>query len=229
MSTTQLKRGGAHEKSFEDICPNYGLKVVKQWGSGNKNKKNNCDADFTVEIVNLKMFETIVTNKKFKTGQLLTVSCKTEKGAFTLANLGTGPSSGLYKRLLNEEENNELIMYNNEMKAYKESIGNEKRWSEVGNDKKDFIFELHMLFNYLLFQNRKSQEILYDWLEERQSDLKYVGNKLYLQNSKKIPKEYIKVEMKGKNTIIIGDYRLRFKAAGGKVCSSWKINVELNQ
>ena len=68
MSTTQLKRGGAHEKSFEDICPNYGLKVVKQWGSGNKNKKNNCDADFTIEIVNLKKFESIVPNKKFKIG-----------------------------------------------------------------------------------------------------------------------------------------------------------------
>ena len=78
--------------------------------------------------------------------------------------------------------------------------------------------------------NNKIKELIerIEVLEERQSDLKYVGNKLYLQNSKKIP-NYIEVEMKGKNTIIIGDYRLRFKAAGGNVCSSWKINVELNQ
>jgi len=228
MSTTQLKKGGEHEKYFESETKGYGLKVVKQWGSGDKNKRKNCDADFTVEIVNPEKFETLIKNKKYEMNQLLTVSCKTEKGAFTLANLGTGPSSGLYKRLLNEEEKNELIRYNNEIKDYKKYIGYDKRWSEVGNDKKSYVFELLMLFNYSLFQYRKYQEILYSWLEERQSDLKFVGSKLFLQSVKKIPNN-IEVVMKGKDTIIIGDYKLRFKAAGGKVCSSWKINVELNQ
>ena len=114
------------------------------------------------------------------------------------------------------------------IKNYKKSIGYDKRWSEIGNDKKDPILDLLMYFNYCLFQYRKYQEILYGWLEERQSDLKCVGSNLYVQSSKKIP-EHINIEIKGHDTIVIGHYRLRFKAEGGKIKPSWKINVEFNR
>ena len=90
MATTQLEREELHTKNFiENICPLYGLLFVEAWGSGSRNKKENCDADITVKVMDEDLAKKLKL-PNIKLGCLLTVSLKTKGGNFTLANGGTG-------------------------------------------------------------------------------------------------------------------------------------------
>ena len=70
--------------------------------------------------------------------------------------------------------------------------------------------------------------MLYKWFNERLSELKYIGNRLVIVKQFQINKN-IAINYKGEDSIIVGDFILRFKASGGKVKSCWKINYELNR
>ena len=80
---------------------------------------------------------------------------------------------------------------------------------------------------YNLFKSRLNQVKLYEWLNIRQSNLKCIGDELLIPEKKYLP-EFCKPEYFNNDTIIVGHYKLRVKASGGKVGSSWKINLEFS-
>lgn len=225
MATVQLLQEIKHVETFKTYISSIGCVIIKCWGSGSENKKNNCDADFTIKILDNAIFSKILPNN-WNNGDEKTVSLKTPGGNFTLANGGTSIGSDLYKRMdLNDEEIQAIIDCNKEIKSIKNQLGKSNRWIDVDISKKYAIKELLIQLNYNLFQYRNHQKTLYTWLSERMSDLKYVGNNLYIPNKKNIPLE-VKVEELGNDSLIVGCFKLRFKASGGWVKNSWKINYE---
>jgi len=236
MSTTQLKEEQKHIERFENvICPKYGLISVKDWGSGSKNKKSNCDADRTVKIIDLEKFNKLECAKKLNVseGDELTVSLKTDKGNFTIANGGTGLGTGLFKKLIKPSyiiAKGHIQGVIELIKQYQEELGKDKRWSDadVGHEKKLYIKQQLTELLWRLFQAPEYRKKLYEWLDERQSDLKCVGDKIFVPE-KKILSELCEPRFCGDDTVIVGHYKLRVKAAGGQVKTSWKINYQLNQ
>ena len=232
MATTQLKEEQKHIEKFENvICPQYGIIPIVDWGSGNKNKKNNCDADRTVKIVDLEKFNKLKCANKYKVGDELTVSLKTDKGDFTIANGGTGLGADLFKYMISPNHivaRKEFQRRKLEIKQYQKEIGKDKRWEDVGQDKKLYIKQLLIELIWLLFNVPLYRKKLYEWLDTRQSDLKCVGNRLFIPEKKILP-ELCEPKFYGDDSVIMGHYKLRVKAAGGKVCTSWKINYQFNQ
>lgn len=232
MTTTQLDAEKKHIEQFEtNICPQYGIKPIFDWGTGSKNKKSNCDADRTVQIINLEKFNKLKCTKKYKLGDELTVSLKTKKGNFTIANGGTGLDSSLFKRMILPHHTNainEIKRRKLEIREYQEELGKDKRWEDVGQDEKLVIKHTLQDLLWLLFNVPQYREKLYKWLSERQSDLKCVGDRLYVPEKIILP-ELCEPKKWGDDTVIVGHYKLRVKAAGGKVCTSWKINYQINQ
>ena len=221
-----ILKGKNHELSFKEKCCEFGLEIIENWGNGNKNKKLNCDADFTVKVSNPTLLQNTVC-KHFDINQILTVSCKTVGGSFTLANFGTTSLSEFIKILnLTNDEKVMLKNVNDWRKCYTKTLG-KTRWDEL--DKcKDEIFYKYVDCFFQIFNNIEKQKILYKCLEKRQSQLKYVGTRLFIPNIVSFT-DSVCVEKRGKDSIVIGDYKLRFKASGGSVKSSWKINVETIQ
>ena len=232
MTTTQLDAEKKHIEQFEtNICPQYGIKPIFDWGTGSKNKKSNCDADRTVKIINLEKFNKLKCKKKYKLGAELTVSLKTKKGNFTIANGGTGLDSSLFKYMILPHHTNainEIKRRKLEIRQYQEELGKDKRWEDVGQSKKKYIKNQLVELLWLLFNVPPYREKLYEWLSERQSDLKCVGDKLYVPEKIILP-ELCEPEYCGDDSVIVGCYKLRVKAAGGKVGTSWKINYQINQ
>jgi len=230
--TTQLNEEIKHIEKFKNIiCPKYGLIILENWGSGNKNKKTNCDADLTVEIIDMDKFNELNCATNYKLGDNLTVSLKTIGGNFTIANGGTGLNSGLFKHMIlsthicaKEEFNKRKL----KIKKYICEIGKNKRWSDVGQDKKLFIKRTLQELLWLLFNVPVYRTNLYEWLNSRQSDLKCVGDKLFVPDKKKLS-HICEPKFCGNDSVIVGHYKLRVKASGSKVCSSWKINYEVIQ
>ena len=230
-STTQLDNEIKDKDNFcKNIAPEYGLKFIQDWGSGSKNKKENCDADITVEIVDLKKFNIKFSELNRKLGDKLEVSLKTEKGDFTIANGGTSLRSDIFKDMISP--NNSIIKKKfketqDKIKEHRETIGKNKKWNEVGQYKKLPIKEELIEFFLDLFKNPENCKKLYEWLNSRQSDLKCVGGKLVIPE-KKIMEPLCEGKRFENNSVIVGHYKLRFKSSGGKVTSSWKINYELS-
>tara|TARA_B100000900_G_C20397737_1_gene641377 strand:+ start:145 stop:846 length:702 start_codon:yes stop_codon:yes gene_type:complete len=232
MTTTQLDAEEKHIEQFEtNICPQYGIKPILDWGTGSENKKSNCDADRTVQIINLEKFNKLKCKKKYKLGYELTVSLKTEKGNFTIANGGTGLNSSLFKCMILPNHTNAINEFKRrklEIRQYQEELGKNNRWVDVGQSKKLYIKQQLVELLWLLFNVPPYREKLYEWLSERQSDLKCVGDKLFVPEKKILP-ELCEPKFCGDDTVIVGHYKLRVKAAGGKVGTSWKINYQINQ
>ena len=74
---------------------------------------------------------------------------------------------------------------------------------------------LYVNLFYCLFHVPQYQRCLYEWLNSRQSDLKCVGNELFIPEKKKLP-ENIFLDVIGDNTVRVGHYKLRVKSSGGK-------------
>lgn len=233
-STNQLKSEDNHRGEFKcEMCSAYGLEIIIDWGSGSKNKKEDCDADYTVKIIDLKKFNQLecAKNLNVKEGSLLTISLKTKGGNFTIANGGTELGSVLFDSMIpkkNTELRKEFNMMLSNIKAYKKELGKNKRWDDIGQSKKKYIKETLCDFYFELFQIREYANKLYEWLGERTADLKCVGNKIFIPEEKNLQETY-KVKRDGDDSIIVGHYKLRVKAGGGRVDSSWKINYEFNQ
>ena len=228
-TTTQLQKEDEHTEKFKKYLSKIGCCDIKNWGPGHENKKLNKDADITIKVEDSTLFNSCFKNHFWKNGDELTVSLKTLGGNFTSANLGTGIQSYLYQIMsLDQEEKLAMDELKTGVKIIKKKLGMYSRWEEVGNEKKLLIKDLLMLFNYHLFQYRPHQEALYNFMNSRQSDLKYVGDKLFVPEQIKIPNK-IDVYEKGDDSLIVGHWKLRFKSSGGWVKNSWKINVEFNQ
>ena len=232
MTTTQLLEEQKHIERFENvICPQYGIIPIVDWGSGSKNKKNNCDADRTVKIVDLEKFNKLKCANKYKIDDELTVSLKTDKGDFTIANGGTGLSADLFKYMISPNHTTAIKEFQRrklEIKQYQEELGKNNRWEHVGQSKKLYIKQQLVELFWILFNVPLYRKKLYEWLGERQSDLKCVGDKLFVPEKKILP-ELCEPKFCGDDTVIVGHYKLRVKAAGGKVGTSWKINYQINQ
>lgn len=233
-STTQLLQEQEHCRYFiEVLCPKYGMIIIKEWGSGSKNKKENCDADITAQIINMEKFNKLECAKNLNKnkGDYITISLKTEGGNFTIANGGTGLQSKLFKYMIpskNSEIREECKTMFLKIKNYKNSIGKDKRWQDIGQEKKLHIKQILCEFYCKLFQNLEYCKKLYEWLDNRKSDLKCIGDEIFIPEKKILPK-LCKPKCSGDDTIIVGHYKMRVKAEGGKVSSSWKINYEINQ
>ena len=227
MTTIQLKKEKEHIDNFKIyICPAYGLAPILDWGTGAKNKKENCDADVTVKVVN----DDLAKKLKFpniKLGSLLTVSLKTKGGNFTIANGGTGKGAYLFKEMnLRPFAKQKFEKTKNAVKKIKNQFGKDNRWKEIGEEKKLAIKELYVNLFWALFHVPQYQRCLYEWLNSRQADLKCVGDELFIPEKKILP-ENIVIDIISDNTIRVGHYRLRVKSSGGKVGSTWKINYEI--
>ena len=114
------------------------------------------------------------------------------------------------------------------IKKYKCEIGKNKRWSVVGQDKKLVIKHTLQELLWLLFNVPVYRKNLYEWLNSRQAELKCVGDKLFVPDKKKLS-HICEPDFCGNDSVIVGHYKLRVKASGGKVSSSWKINYEVIQ
>lgn len=234
-TTIQLQNEQKQKQELEKICRlKYGLIVKEDWGSGSKNKKFNSNADITFKIEDIDKLRKNIPklNSKFKNGYPIKLSLKTIGGNFTIANTGISLRSALFKYMkLTDKEINYLNNSINKIKKFKNEIiqknGTESLWKDYDNDKikvkqiyQDLIFEL--------FSNPKNIENLYNWLNERESDLKYIGTIMLIPEKKTVP-EVCKIEKKGNDSIIIGYYKLRVKCESKEVVKSWKINIEFNQ
>ena len=89
-----------------------------------------------------------------------------------------------------------------------------KCWS----NKKEYIKLLLIKLYRKLFCVPSYQEKLYEWLNSRQSDLKCVGDKVFVPE-KKILLDNCMPEILGNNTVIVGHFKLRVKAASVKIKS----------
>jgi len=228
VSTTQLKEEQKHMLQFEKFIQTIGCSSKCIWGSGARNKNENCDADYTIIIQDLELFKTKIPNynKNWTMNTELSVSLKTKGGNFTLANGGTNLKSGVFQLMeLNQEEKEAFRDCHAEIRHIKNELGINKRWSDVGNDAKEPIKELLIILLFSLFQVPMHIDALYIWINERQSDLKYVGENLYLK--KKFtppPYDLAIVDIISMDTLRVGDFTLRVKSEGGSINSGWKIN-----
>ena len=230
MSTTQLKNEQKHKVKFICKLPTIGCIEKFEWDSG-KNKKKNSDADFTIIIQNPELFKTEFPdcNKDWVMGTELTVSLKTERGNFTLANGGTTLKSGLFQLMeLNREEKKAFQECNVEITNIKNELGRDKCWEDIGQHEKKPIKDTLIGLLYRLFQVPTHIDTLYTYMNGRQSDLKYVGENLSLK--KKFtppPYDLLIVDIISTNTLRVGDFTLRVKSESKSVKSSWKINYEV--
>ena len=217
-TTNQLIQEQKHIEKFENvICPKYGFKMHQDWGSGSENKKYNCDADRTVEIVDYEKFKKLICSNNFKLGCELTVSLKTKQGNFTIANGDTMLQADLFKYMIPPTDitmREEFKKTKLKIKQYQEKFGKNKRWGDegVGQDKKEYIKLLLIKLYRKLFCVPSYREKLYEWLNSRQSDLKCVGDKVFVPE-KKILLDNCMPEILGNNTVIVGHFKLRVKAA----------------
>lgn len=233
-STTQLVREQEHRTYFNDVlCPRYGMIEIAEWGSGSKNKKENCDADVTVVIIDIQKFNELecAKNLNVNNGDKLRFSLKTKGGNFTIANGGTGLRSELFKYMISKEDTEvrkEFKLMLLKIKEYKNKLGKDNRWEDIGQEKKIYIKQILCEFYSRLFYNVEYCKKLYEWLNNRKSELKCVDDKIFIPEKNVLP-DLCKPEYIGDDTVIVGHYKLRVKAESGKVRSSWKINYEINQ
>ena len=145
-STEQLRQQEKHVTHFtKKLCPKYGMLPIENWGEGSKNKKENCDADITVQIIGIEKFNKLECAKHFniKKDDKLTVSLKTKGGAFTIVNGGTTTRSGLFNYMTlgdHTETINKLKIINKNINQYKKDIWKNNRWEDVGQEKRTVFF-----------------------------------------------------------------------------------------
>ena len=229
--TTQLRNEQKHKDQFNKECGDYGLCIVEDWGSGSKNKKRNNNADLNCEIIDINKLSNKLPylSSNLKNDDIITVSLKTKGGDFTIANIGTTHNRTelfKYMNLTNVEIEN-FKKTNKKIKYIKKNFDKNEKWKD-NETHKNIIKKLYTDLLYKIFQIDEHKKELYKWLCERESNLKYVGNKLFIPEKYTFPEE-CKVEIKGIDTVIVGRYALRAKAEGSKVKGSWKFNIELNQ
>jgi hypothetical protein len=233
--TRQLRNEEIQKKYFSSECrQKYGLIIIKDWGSGSENKKKNSNADLTCEIddVNRLRGEIPQLNSKFKNGDHITVSLKTDGGNFTVANCGTTHNrTDLFKKMdLSEENIQRFKEVNDKTKHIKHEIirvqGKQSLWKDNMHHKQEIKHLYRDLF-FNIFSDTKNSRYLYNWLEERDSDLKYVGNILRIPYKKQIP-EHFKVSkvLSCPDSIYVGHFKLRVKCESKCVIKPWKINIE---
>ena len=230
-STTQLNKEDEHIKQFKNISHNYGLKVIDDWGNGSKNKKENKDADLNTKISDIeklkKKFHKDKSGNDFDQNKIYTVSCKTENGDFTLVNSGLTNICSLFKYIdLDDELKNKVNECNNKVKKIKKKLGLDNKWENIGQNKKKDIKILYINLLYNIFSNKNYIKKFLKWLNERQSDFKYIGDKLNFPENYKLNFNQIIVKKIKNDTIKIGNFKFRCKSSGGKVKASWKINLE---
>lgn len=233
-TTPQLENEKIQKKEFlKNLEPKYGLKFKEDWGTGSKNKKLNSNADITCIITDIEKIPNL--DSKFKNGDNIRISLKTKGGDFTIANCGTTyQRTELFKYLnqggaLTAEQIKTLFVERDKkVKAIKDDIiskNPDALWEDnytFKNDvKKIYIDCLAKLFT----ESAIAIELLYKWLSERESDLKYIGDKLIIPTGK-IFSGNCKIKTNN-DSVIVGKFKLRFKCESAKVKKPWKINIEL--
>jgi hypothetical protein len=233
---SESKKTKQHEnetKQLEEfkrgLC-NYGIEYLESWGCGSKNKKENKNTDDTVKIIDIKKFtlsfnkqdQKYIKEQKWDNGTQLTINRKTNKGSFTWLNGGIGSTCSLSKYLLSNTEKCVLKKLLNELKSIKDDIGIDKNWKDIKIQKIKCIEIIYKIWSKIL-KNKECK--FYKFYNERLSDLDLIGNTLSISYKKKYNKN-IKIEKDKDNNIKIGDLKIRFKAEGSKVNSSFKMNFE---
>jgi len=105
-------------------------------------------------------------------------------------------------------------------------LGKENVWKDIGEDKKEPIKSIYIAQLYDIFHNKHHNiASLYQWRNDRQSDFKYVGDKLVVPERYDMSEDVVVAKLSS-NSIRVGHFKLRVKSSGGKVKSSWKINYE---
>ena len=217
--TIQLNNERKHKNQFIKECGDYGLCIVEDWGSGSKNKKRNMNTDISCKIIDINKLRDKVPclSSNLKNNDIITVSLKTEGGDFTIANIGsTHNKTELFKYMeLTNEEIEKFKETNKKVKKIKNKFDKNEIWKDNENDKNE-IKKLYIDLLYKIFEIDENKKKLYEWLYERESNLKYLGNELFIPKKYTFP-ENCRLEIKGIDTVIVGHYALRAKAEGSKV------------
>ena len=237
-TTPQLEKEKIQKNEFlKNLEPEYGLKFKEDWGTGSKNKKLNSNADITCIITVIEKLHKKIPNldSKFRNGDNIRISLKTKGGDFTIANCGTTyQRTELFKYLnqggsLTAEQIKTLFVERDKkVKAIKDGIISknpdalwEDNYTFKNEVKKIYVDCLAKLFT----ESAIAIELLYKWLSERESDLKYIGDELIIPTGK-IFSGNCKIK-KNNDSVIVGEFKLRFKCESAKVKKPWKINIEL--
>lgn len=228
-TTTQLNNESEHLKMFKDKCSILGLEYKESWGNGPKNKKQNKNSDDDVIIKDIDLlvthFDPEVADKikhKYRNGDIVTINRKTKNGVFCWFNGGCSMQSVLLKYLnLNYLQQKNITDCNNQVKKIRQNVGFNKKWNE-NYDNKSIIKKIYQDTFYDIFINHIKE--IFDFYNKRLSDFNYFGDKLSLP----IYEEYIDaiVEKYKDDSIKLGKFKIRFKAASSYVKTPWKMNCE---
>lgn len=228
--TKQLDNETQQKKNLINNLDKYGLEFIEDWGGGSRNKKLNKNTDITCKIININNLKKIIPNlsSKLKNDDFIYISLKTERGKSFIANIGTTHNrTKLFKYLgLGNELINKFKKVNEEIKYIKNSLNKNDNW-ENNIEEKNKIKKLLVDLIHKVFNKNENVKKLYEWLNQRESDLIYIGSKMFIPKKKKFTENIKVVKGNGIDNIIVGNYRLRVKCASRKVKDSWKISIEV--
>lgn len=207
--TTQLKSELEVKSLFKGFCSDKGYDIVKEYTS-DENKKENVDYDYLIVMG----------------GQTRSVSLKSDKGTFTLKNLGSGVQA-MKKWNTNEDELSLLKEAAKKSREIKSSY-KEARWDEMSNElhakRKEEVVEPFIAAWEKILANPVSQFLFFGYLNGGKAQLLFTP-KGGLEKTSSVCGGSC-VQRINSKSLRVGDLVLRFKSEGGKVKSSIKINVE---
>lgn len=209
--TVQLDKEQETINTFKVYCKTNGIQIVREYVPS-ENKLENTDSDFDIQLPG---------------GEIKSVSLKSSGGKMADLNSGAG-SRSVSKWMLPEEV--ALVK-----KAEKESLDRRRtvscqysRWEEIPNSSelKYFVIEpLYEAWFSVLSSNIDAVKRLSALLTGRKSDLLFVENQFVPYTAF----SGTKVSKVNSKSILVGNYELRFKTAGGKISSSIKVNGSYKQ
>ena len=207
--TTQLKSELEVKSLFKSFCFDKGYDIVREYTS-DENKKENVDYDYLIVM----------------DGQTRSVSLKSDKGTFTLKNLGSGAQA--MKKWNKDEDALRLIKEAAKKSREIKSSYKEARWDEMPNElhakRKEEVVEPFISAWEKILANPDSQFLFFEYLNGGKAQFLFTPRGGLEKTSSVCGGSC--VQRVNSKSLRVGDLVLRFKSEGGKVKSSIKINVE---